>query len=88
VHVGVSGEDASSMSTLYLLRVFGSDGWSAYSVVSNFLRFTLPMYCHSLRFADCDSFNDSFEEDKSGRRCLFCCPADGNGVVVSVGAIV
>jgi hypothetical protein len=71
-----------------LLRVSGSDGWSAFGVVSNFLLFTLPMYCHSLGFSDCDSFNDSFEEDKSGRRCLFCSPADGNGVVVSVGAIV
>ena len=88
VHVGVSGEDASSISTLYLLLVSGSDGWSAFGVVSNFLRFTLPMYCHSLGFSDFDSSNGSFEEDKSGRQCLFCIPADGRGVVVAVVALI
>jgi len=88
VHVGVSGEDASSMSTLYLLLVSGSDGWSAFVVVSNFLRFILPIYCHSLGFSDCYSSNDSFEEDKSGRLCLFCIPSDGKGVVFAMSAIV
>lgn len=88
VHVGVSGGDASSMSTLYLLLVSGSTGWDAFGVVCNFLRFVLPMYCHSLGFSGCDSSSDSLEEDKSGRRCLFCVPAIGKGVVVTVGDIV
>ena len=57
-------------------------------MVSNFLRFTLPICCHSLGFSECDSSNVSLEEDKSGRRCLFCIPAGGKGVVVAVGAVV
>ena len=71
----MSGEDASSMSALYLLDVSGSDGWSSFGVVSNFLRFTCPIYCHSLGFFGCDSSDDSLEEDKAGRRCLCCIPA-------------
>ena len=78
-------DDTSSMSTPYLLLVSGSDGSGAFGVVSNFLRFTLPICCHSLGFSECDSSNVSLE-DMSGRRCLFCIPADGKGVVVAVGA--
>jgi len=88
VRVGVSGEDASSMSTSYLLLVSGCDGWGALGVVINLLRFTLPMCCHSLDFSECGSSNASLEEDSSWWRCLFCIPADGEGVVFAVGAIV
>ena len=87
VHVGVSGGDASSMSTLYLLLVSGSTGWNAFDVVCSFLRFVLPIYCQSLGVSGCDSSSDSLEEEKSGRRCLVCVPAVGKGVVVTVGGI-
>ena len=64
----MSGEDASSMSALYLLLVSGSDGWSSFGVVRNFLCFMRPIYCHSLGFCGCDSSDDSLEEDKARRK--------------------
>ena len=47
VHVGVSGEDASSMSTLYLLLVSGSDDWSAFGVV---ISYVLLFPCIAIRW--------------------------------------
>ena len=59
-------DGASSMSTLYLFLVSGSGVGSVFGVVISFLRFTRPMYCHSLGCLACVSSRVSLDEEKSG----------------------